>query len=161
MGGRKKLTHEEAVESARKRFEKYSKLNPETGCVEWVGCLATNGYGQIAFKNKLWRAHRLSFMLAGNELIDGLEICHTCNNRKCINPNHLRQDTSSSNHIDKSKAGNHPLRKLSDNEVLEIRKLYVKGSREFSTHKLAKKYGVFQKAIYLIVTGKTYKWIGE
>ena len=152
--GRKKLTEEEHLESARKRLEKHSKINEGTGCLEWTGSLRS-GYGAVQFKGKMWRAHRLSFFLAGNELIPGLEICHNCNNRLCIRPEHLRQDTRSSNQIDRSKAGNNPMRKLSDEQVLEIRKLYIPWSREFGTTKLGEKFGVDASAIRAIITGKT------
>ena len=47
--------------------------------------------------------------------------------------------------------------KLTDDQVREIRKLYVPYSREFSTVALAKKYGVTNRVIGLIVNGKAYK----
>lgn len=46
--------------------------------------------------------------------------------------------------------------KLTDEQVKEIRRLYVRNSKEFGTVALAKKYGVTNRVIGLIVNYKSY-----
>ena len=59
--------------------------------------------------------------------------------------------------LQKSHGENHHSAKLTVNQVKEIRKLYVKGSKEFGTVALAKKYNVTQGTIWNVVTGKRWK----
>lgn len=76
------------------RFEKLFKVGP--GCWEWIGH-KTGGYGRTYYKGASLMAHRLSFLLAGNEMPVGLVIDHICRNRGCINPQHLRLVTHREN----------------------------------------------------------------
>lgn len=67
-------------------------------CWIWTQHLNWNGYAIIRYKNKDWRAHRLSYMLIGKKsLTGGLVLDHLCRNRSCINPNHLEEITHEEN----------------------------------------------------------------
>lgn len=78
------------------------RINSETGCWEWLGALNTRGYGVIRYKGGLVLAHRLSLRLAlGRSLKRGKLVLHECHNRKCCNPDHLREGTASRNQLDR------------------------------------------------------------
>lgn len=57
-------------------------------CFEWTGQLNQDGYGIISFKNKDYRVHRLAWILKNGEEPNGM-LLHKCDNRKCLNLNHL------------------------------------------------------------------------
>lgn len=69
-----------------KRF--WSKVHiTEDGCWEWTGCLFKKGYGCFG-KNSY--AHRVAWILIhGSEIPAGKQICHSCDNRKCVRVSHL------------------------------------------------------------------------
>lgn len=68
------------------------------------------GYGQIHYNNVLWLVHRLSFTLAYPEIsILNINVCHTCDVRKCFNPAHLFTGTQRENMLDCVAKDRHPL----------------------------------------------------
>lgn len=70
-----------------------------TGCWEWTGSLTAQGYGRVRFASKDCTLHRLIFKLHTHIDINGLDVHHTCENRKCCNPLHLKA-MSRSEHIE-------------------------------------------------------------
>lgn len=85
---------------AQARF--YSKRTPTPHCIEWAGALDRDGYGRFTVKDEgrttVLSAHRVAFVLGtGTQVPVGLEIDHTCDNRKCVTPEHLAAVTSQHN----------------------------------------------------------------
>lgn len=72
------------------RFYSKIKFNEETSCWDWKGTMFSNGYGAFKLKRKMWRSHRLSYSIFVGEIPSKHEIHHTCENRKCCNPEHLQ-----------------------------------------------------------------------
>lgn len=68
-------------------------FEPMSGCWLWSGCADRAGYGKASYKGKSFLAHRMTFVLNGGTLIDGMDIDHKCKVRGCVNPDHLQQIT--------------------------------------------------------------------
>jgi hypothetical protein len=140
------------------RFNQKYIVNVETGCWEWQDRLNIDGYGLLKINGKSIRAHRYAYEYFVGPLDINLEICHNCNNRKCVNPKHLRQDTQKSNMIDKSYLRTNPSQVLSVEEVIEIKKAlkyYYRGQ----VNDLAHFYKVNPYVISFIKTGKTWSHV--
>ena len=68
----------------------------DTGCWEWQKSCNSSGYGQLTENKKYWSAHRYAYACT-NTLSDGDVVRHTCHNRKCCNPEHLKIGTHKDN----------------------------------------------------------------
>ena len=149
-------------------MEKYinrfkSKLKKTDGCWNWTGYLIKLGYGHSSFNKKTILAHRLSWILHKGEIPDGMCICHSCDNRKCVNPDHLWIGSHTDNVRDmfikgrnfkKSRKGeNSRHRKLDYLKVENIKKLKLCGMKSVD---IAKIYDVIPATICHVLKGKTW-----
>ena len=136
-----------------------------TRCWEWAGTVGKKGYGEICFYDRAEKAHRVSYKLTKGDPSD-LFVCHHCDNRKCVNPDHLFLGTQQDNMDDMVRKGREkyyigeqaPSHKLTGKQVEEIRKLYNPNNvRCCSLQGLADRYGVVKTTIWYIVNGKTWR----
>ena len=93
-----------------KRF--WDKVNKDApnGCWEWTGYIRKDGYAKIDVGGKCIPAHRYSWVLANGEIpfhdsYHGMCVLHKCDNRKCVNPDHLTLGTQRDNNNDRDKKG--------------------------------------------------------
>lgn len=147
------------LECLKRRFwSKVQAIREPDSCWLWNASTSTGGYGMFKFRIRLEATHRISWLLAHGEVPpDGLFVLHKCDNRRCVNPNHLFLGTHTDNMRDMFAKGrdNHPTGeshggcKLSDAQVAEIRELYLKGN---VTHRqLGLRFNVAHSQIGFIV----------
>lgn len=146
---------------------KYS-VCPHTGCWLWSGSLMKNGYGKIALgapsRAKIL-AHRASYELYVGPIPAGVFVCHRCDIRSCVNPDHLFLGSPLDNMRDASIKGRLPrgessnLSKLTINDVNFIREWCVVG-RGGNAHIFANKLGVCITTIKRIANRETWRWAG-
>ena len=127
--------------SLKQRLEHRSIRDPKTGCILWTGSRTTNGYGGLNFKGRHWQAHRASWTANRGAIPDGLLVCHRCDVRTCINPEHLFLGTQKENMADKVAKQGHERRteegpERRPSKAPEILRIEMLG-REFVTRVLA------------------------
>ncbi len=82
------------------KFLKKANVGGIDDCWNWLAGGRGNGYGALKFKGKVIDAHRFSWILHNGKIPKGKFVLHKCDNRKCINPNHLFLGTHVDNMID-------------------------------------------------------------
>ena len=152
-------------EQAKERFWSRVDVGEPDECWEWKAARIKAGYGAMRFKGGLvCRAHRISWTIANNrEIPDGLVVCHSCDNRACVNPSHLWVGTRADNSRDmvnknRSRRGeHHGLAKLTEQDVIQIRSLYAESKH--TMQRLADMFGVSLTQIHLIVHNGVWTWL--
>lgn len=148
---------------AERLWEKVDRSGGSDACWIWIGAVTTNGYGQINTGGRKSVAHRAAWELVNGPVPLGKELCHRCDNRKCVNLAHLFVGTRSDNVRDCVSKGRHvtlrgeaSLRaKLSDEQVREIRALWDAGG--FKKTEIGRRFGISSMYVFRLVTGQNRK----
>lgn len=83
----------------------WSKVERTDSCWLWTASVGGHGYGQIKIAGRIRTAHRVAYKLAKGAIPDGYLIDHTCMNKRCVNPEHLRLATAKQNAEHRSARG--------------------------------------------------------
>jgi hypothetical protein len=145
------------MSDARQRFDE-KWIPAPNGCWKWIGSTMPNGYGRMQFRGVVRYAHRVSYELFKCDIPDGMMVCHTCDVRNCVNPEHLFVGTAQDNVRDAWRKGRLPLppaqkvrpkiRKLNCEQRKEIRYSPLSGSE------LARRFNVSRSLVSMIRSGK-------
>lgn len=138
---------------------------PTTPCIEHAGALTSRGYGATWYENKYCLAHRRAYCEHnGVSLVDiaGKVVRHRCDNKPCINGEHLLLGTAADNSQDQVDRGMQGVKPhLTMEQARAIRRDYIPGTRwnpsPTGQRQLARLYGVPQSVIQQIVNNITYK----
>jgi hypothetical protein len=136
----------------------WSKIEKSEGCWLWTGGTNDKGYGKYhpAHGGSIY-AHRFVYELLKGKIPAGMQVMHSCDNPRCVRPDHLRVGTPSENMQDSVAKGRHryvlpqilgperaPNRKLSWKNVVWLRK---PSEREESHQQIAERYGVTRETV--------------
>jgi hypothetical protein len=159
----------QVVHSPKERIERLSVVDLATGCWNWIGS-TRNGYGRLMAGSrtdetrKSVSAHRYSYEAHIGAITDGLHVCHKCDNRKCVNPEHLFLGTVQDNADDRVSKGrnNHAIgeklatSKLNDADVLSARRLRAQG---VTFQAIADRFGIDKSTAIKAVKGQMWKHV--
>lgn len=151
-------------QALQQRFFRQIQVDLSNGCWNWIGVMNSNGYGRFSFRNKYHLAHRFFFENYLGPISHGFNVCHRCDNRRCVNPAHLWLGTQSQNLSDAA-AKNRMFRpdttgeyngnrKLDWSKVREIRRLLLGGTKK---SQVAKQFDVSPTTITYISNNSIWK----
>jgi len=157
-------------ESIERFWNKVDKNGPSlkkemTNCWLWKGAIDKSGYGIMCMKKHFKRqtsAHRISWTLINGKIPELKEICHKCDNPRCVRPDHLFVGTHKENMNDRdgknrnAKGELNGRSKINSNDVIKIRKLSESGLKYT---KISNMYKIDRKTVKDIVVRKLWKHV--
>ena len=140
------------------------KVQRTRTCWLWRGAMSKE-YGIIRLDaedgGKVVKAHRASWILYRGPIPDGFNVLHSCDNGRCVKPDHLFLGTQADNVHDAERKGrmahgkNNSATKLTVREVIAIREML----KVSSLRATARQYSVHYATITAIRDGRTWKWL--
>ena len=133
-------------------------------CIEWQRGLCGRGYGRlenrVGGERRKFSAHRLAYLLHNGPIPGALCVLHICDNRRCVNPNHLVVGSHTANMQDMKRKGRSmsgaasPRSKLTTDEAGLIRTLGRLGTPH---QEIADQFGVSRPTVTKIINGTAYR----
>lgn len=131
------------------------EIKGEDDCWEWVRTRnPRNDYGELTFKKRSAKAHRVAWMLTFGEIPMGIEVCHKCDNPPCCNPRHLFLGTQADNMADCSRK-DRTCGVITSDQADEIRRLYLQ--EDITQKEIGVCFGINHATVSEIVKGEKHK----
>lgn len=155
-----------STRSIKERFEEKFEKQQATGCWLWKAARqGSSGYGMFWYNSDLrdMGAHQASHLIYKGPIPVGMVVMHACDDRRCVNPDHLEAGTQLQNMQDMAKRGRSARGDRNGNALLDdvivskIKAEYVK--RDGELIRLANKYNVEMNTIANIVGGHAWKHV--
>lgn len=143
------------------RFLDKVLAEPMSGCWFWLGAVSKRGYGDYHFKGKTHRAHRVSWRIFKGEIPDKQCVLHKCDERLCVNPDHLflgsvkdnQQDAANKGRLPRGKK--HHWVKLTEQQVRTV----LENPNHLTQCQLASDFNVCEATISHIINRKRWAWL--
>ena len=134
---------------------------PSDGCWLWTGNLMNKGYGTIRIGRTTHRVHRVAYQELVGPIPVGLFVCHRCDVRNCVRPDHLFLGTALDNNRDRVAKGRtqglrgetHGMARLSEAEAGAIKSAALSGE---PIRDIATRFGVCRTTVHNIKFGKQW-----
>lgn len=139
------------------------RLN-RNGCWLWTNSMFANGYARTGIQYKIdvhkRRAYRLSYLLFKGEFNKDLVLCHTCDNPRCVNPEHLFVGTTQDNMDDMKQKGRSLVgEKHHKSKLIESDVVYIRNNVNVGICELANKFNVSDCTIRDIIKNRSWKHV--
>lgn len=140
----------------------WEKVQKGEGCWNWTASTAGKGYGQLKYPGtrKQLYAHRISYELHYGDIPKGLSVMHTCDNPRCVRPEHLRLGTCADNQQDMAlkdrslHGSRNGTAKLCEDQVVKVHAALKLG---LTQKQVAAAFGISQIEVSRIHTGKRWR----
>lgn len=148
----------------RERF--MEKIQQTEMCWIWTGLVSPNGYGRFFVNRRIgmMHAHRVAWIVFFRFIPNGFHVLHRCDNKLCVNPEHLWLGSREDNMKDMVEKGRsqrgsrHWKAKLKEDDVSSIRERYAAGETQDA---IAQSQPVGQAMISRIVRRENWRHVGK
>ena len=144
----------------RARF--WARVEKTEGCWLWKGKIKSNGYGQLMIGTKWKHAHRVAYEFARGPIRKGACVCHRCDVKNCVNPDHLFLGSHTDNMRDASAKGRmHPGEKNGMSKLRVEAARFIVENAHIGAIGLASKFDVHPSTVRDILKRRTWRFLQE
>lgn len=146
------------------RFWEKVQIGEANQCWPWLANTC-QGYGHFRLSGKIQKAHRLVYRYFYGEIPSGKVVMHLCDNRRCVNPEHLQLGSQADNNKDRDTKGRHialrgeahGMSRLTEEQARSVIQLRAEINAKIKD--LAASFSVSKTTIRDVLNGKTWRWL--